>query len=57
MDLAKQSGIDLTVPTRTLVIENPSTYFRQLVVGKIGESVQTQRDEHGSSGGREAPSG
>jgi hypothetical protein len=34
-----------------------STYFRQLVVGKIGESVQTQWDEHGSSGGRGAPSG
>ena len=33
------------------------TYFRQLVVGKIGESVQTQWHEHGSSGGREAPSG
>jgi hypothetical protein len=33
------------------------TYFRQLVVGKIGESVQTQWDEHGSSGSREAPSG
>jgi hypothetical protein len=34
-----------------------STYFRQLVVGKIGESVQTQWHEHGSSGRREAPSG
>jgi sulfonate transport system permease protein len=34
-----------------------STYFRQLVVGKIGESVQTQWDEHGSSGGGEAPGG
>jgi hypothetical protein len=33
------------------------SYFRQLVVGKIGESVQTQRHEHGSSGSREAPSG
>ena len=33
------------------------TYFRQLVVGKIGESVQTQWHEHGSSGRREAPSG
>jgi len=35
----------------------PSTYFRQLVVGKIGESVQTQWHEHGSNGGGEAPSG
>jgi hypothetical protein len=34
-----------------------STYFRQLVVGKFGESVQTQWHEHGSSGSREAPSG
>jgi hypothetical protein len=33
------------------------TYFRQLVVGKIGEFVQTQWDEHGSSGGGEAPGG
>ncbi|TMJ57769.1 MAG: CBS domain-containing protein [Alphaproteobacteria bacterium] len=33
------------------------TYFRQLVVGKIGESVQTQWHEHGSSGRRGAPSG
>jgi len=32
-------------------------YFRQLVVGKIGETVQTQWHEHGSSGGGEAPSG
>jgi len=36
---------------------HPSSYFRQLVVGKIGESVQTQWHEHGSSGRREAPSG
>jgi hypothetical protein len=34
-----------------------SSYFRQLVVGKIGEFVQTQWDEHGSSGGGEAPGG
>jgi len=34
-----------------------STYFRQLVVGTIGESVQTQWHEHGSSGGGEAPGG
>ena len=33
------------------------TYFRQLVVGKIGESAQTQWHEHGSSGCGEAPSG
>ena len=33
------------------------SYFRQLVVGKIGESVQTQWHEHGSSGGGEAPGG
>jgi hypothetical protein len=34
-----------------------STYFRQLVVGKIDESVQTQGHEHGSSGSGDAPSG
>ena len=34
-----------------------TTYFRQLVVGRTDESVQTQRHEHGSSGGRAAPSG
>jgi hypothetical protein len=34
-----------------------SSYFRQLVVGKLGESVQTQWNEHGSSGRRAAPSG
>jgi Transposase DDE domain group 1 len=34
-----------------------SAYFRQLVVGKIGEFVQTQWHEHGSSGRHEAPSG
>jgi len=28
-----------------------------LVVGKIGETVQTQWHEHGSSGGGEAPNG
>jgi hypothetical protein len=44
-------------PLRTRPVWNDSTYFRQLVVGKIGESVQTQWHEHGSSGGREAPSG
>jgi transposase len=33
------------------------SYFPQLVVGRIGESVQTQRHEHGSSGGRTAPNG
>ena len=36
---------------------NRLSYFRQLVVGKIGESVQMQWHEHGSSGSREAPSG
>jgi hypothetical protein len=33
------------------------TYFRQLVVGKTGESVQTQRHEHGSRGSGDAPNG
>ena len=42
---------------RSQYAQSPSTYFRQLVVGKIGEFVQTQWDEHGSSGGGEAPGG
>jgi hypothetical protein len=46
--------------TRPLSAQNrllASTYFRQLVVGKIGETVQMQWDGHGSSGSGEAPIG
>jgi len=40
-----------------IIVDFILSYFRQLVVGKIGEFVQTQWDEHGSSGGGEAPGG
>jgi predicted nucleic acid-binding protein len=54
----KYLELPLAAGAETLVSSDDDLpYFRQLVVGKIGETVQTQWHEHGSSGGGEAPSG
>jgi hypothetical protein len=52
-------GDDVSVApeSRPSATSNQSSYFRQLVVGKTGESAQTQGHEHGSSGSGDAPSG
>jgi hypothetical protein len=54
--LATSEGLHLILRLRHNA-QHRLSYFRQLVVGKIGESVQMQWHEHRSSGSREAPSG